>query len=267
MLDRNKVTLHTMFGNYPNTKALKDGAVRSDLVDFDFVEVKVANNMFKKVVRDALYEICPNWRSSLTCRRKLLRRKPYVLIPAVLVSRGQHHTIAYNADRGSLGPSDLAGKKVGVRAYSVTTGAWVRGILANDYGVDAYAASNGSLSKIRMWRSIKTRPSSSAHPRARTSRSRWSPCSMAKLMRLSSATSCRTRSSSISFPIPETVATEMGREASRCSDQSHGGRSGGVITRALVLTWSGMSSRQLHESKLSAGLPDGAGTRSLSLRR
>ena len=42
-----------MLGNYPNTKALKSGAVRSDLVDFDFVEVKVANNLFKQVVRDA----------------------------------------------------------------------------------------------------------------------------------------------------------------------------------------------------------------------
>ena len=42
----------------------------------------------------------------------------------------------YNADRGTLTPKDLAGKRVGVRAYSVTTGAWIRGILAEDYGVD-----------------------------------------------------------------------------------------------------------------------------------
>src|SRR5262249_50964208 len=31
---------------------------------------------------------------------------------------------------------DLEGKKVGVRAYTVTTGVWVRGILATEYGVD-----------------------------------------------------------------------------------------------------------------------------------
>ena len=58
------------------------------------------------------------------------------LLPAVLVSRGQHHTIAYNAERGPLTPSDLAGKRVGVRAYTVTTATWVRGILASDYGLD-----------------------------------------------------------------------------------------------------------------------------------
>ena len=31
---------------------------------------------------------------------------------------------------------DLNGKRVGVRAYTQTTGAWVRGFLAEDYGVD-----------------------------------------------------------------------------------------------------------------------------------
>jgi 4,5-dihydroxyphthalate decarboxylase len=53
-----------------------------------------------------------------------------------VVGRGQHHTIAYNSERGVLKPSELAGKRVGVRAYTVTTGTWVRGILAQDYGVD-----------------------------------------------------------------------------------------------------------------------------------
>jgi hypothetical protein len=53
MLDTKKLTLHTMMGNYPITKPLKSGDVRSGLVDFDFVEVKVANNLFKSVVRDA----------------------------------------------------------------------------------------------------------------------------------------------------------------------------------------------------------------------
>jgi hypothetical protein len=48
-----KLKLHTMLGNYRNTAPLKNDAVRSDLVDFDFVEVKVANNLFKQVVRDA----------------------------------------------------------------------------------------------------------------------------------------------------------------------------------------------------------------------
>ena len=47
-----------------------------------------------------------------------------------------HAPIAYNVKSGVASPKDLEGKKVGVRAYTVTTGVWVRGILATEYGVD-----------------------------------------------------------------------------------------------------------------------------------
>ena len=53
MTTATKLKLHTMLGNYPITKAHKSGAARSDLVNFDFAEVKVANNLFKRVVREA----------------------------------------------------------------------------------------------------------------------------------------------------------------------------------------------------------------------
>ena len=108
--------------------------MKSDLIDFDFCEVKVANNLFKSVVRDAKYDVAE--LAIATYLQAKAVGKPYVLLPAVLVSRGQHHTIAYNPERGALKPSDLNGKRVGVRAYTVTTGTWVRGILASDYGVD-----------------------------------------------------------------------------------------------------------------------------------
>src|SRR5262249_17747106 len=62
--------------------------------------------------------------------------KPYVLIPAVAVSRGQLQTIAYDGTRGTKGPKDIEGKRVGVRAYTQTTGACVRGILGESDGVD-----------------------------------------------------------------------------------------------------------------------------------
>lgn len=134
MTAASKVTLHTMLGNYVNVAPLKSGALHSDLVDFDFAEVKIANNLFKQVVRDAKYDLAE--LAIVTYLQAKSYGKPYVLLPAVVVSRGQHHTIAYNAERGVLKPSDLPGKRVGVRAYTVTTGTWVRGILASEYGVD-----------------------------------------------------------------------------------------------------------------------------------
>src|SRR5215211_2359518 len=75
-----------MLGNYPNTKALKSGEIRSDLVEFDFAEVKVANNLFKKVVREAAYDVAE--LAIVTYLQAKTYGKPYVLLPAVVVGRG-----------------------------------------------------------------------------------------------------------------------------------------------------------------------------------
>jgi 4,5-dihydroxyphthalate decarboxylase len=129
-----KAKLATLLGNYPNTMALKKGEVTSSLVDFDFADVKVSNTAFKPLVREAKFDLAE--LAIVTFLQAKTYGKPYVLIPATVLGRGQHHTIAYNPQRGPLNPADLAGKRVGVRAYTQTTGAWVRGFLADDYGVD-----------------------------------------------------------------------------------------------------------------------------------
>jgi 4,5-dihydroxyphthalate decarboxylase len=129
-----KLKLHALLGDYPNTKALKNKQIRSDLVDLDFADVKVVSTAFKPLVREGRFDV--GELAIVTYLQAKAYRKPYVLIPAVVMGRGQHHTIAYNAERGYLGPKDLEGRRVGVRAYTVTTGVWVRGILADDYGVD-----------------------------------------------------------------------------------------------------------------------------------
>jgi 4,5-dihydroxyphthalate decarboxylase len=59
-----------------------------------------------------------------------------VLLPNVVVARFQHAYAIYNSKLGTLQPADLNGKRVGIRSFTTTTGAWLRGILANDYGVD-----------------------------------------------------------------------------------------------------------------------------------
>ena len=129
-----KTTLKTMLGDYPTTLALKKGEVSSALVDFQFADVKVPNTAFKRLVRDKEFDF-----SELAIVTYLQAKNfgtPYVLLPVTVVGRGQHHTLAYNPENGSLRPQDLNGKRVGLRSYSVTTATWVRGILAQDYGVD-----------------------------------------------------------------------------------------------------------------------------------
>ena len=56
--------------------------------------------MFKQIVREAKYDV--GELAIATYLQAKSYNKPYVLLPAVLVSRGQHHTIAYNAERGPL---------------------------------------------------------------------------------------------------------------------------------------------------------------------
>lgn len=129
-----KVSLSTLLGSYPNAMALKDGGVKSDLVTLEFADVKVSNTAFKPLVREARFDVAE--LAIVTFLQAKVYGKPYALIPATVLGRGQHHTIAYNPERGLLKPSDLAGKRVGVRAYTQTTGAWVRGFLADDYGID-----------------------------------------------------------------------------------------------------------------------------------
>jgi 4,5-dihydroxyphthalate decarboxylase len=132
-----KTKLFTLLGDYPNTLALKRGEIASDLVALEFADVKVANTGFKPLVREARFDLAE--LAIVTYLQAKAFDKPYVLLPIVVMARGQHHTIAYNQERGPLAPADLAGKRVGVRAYSVTTGVWLRGILREQYGVDVDA--------------------------------------------------------------------------------------------------------------------------------
>jgi 4,5-dihydroxyphthalate decarboxylase len=62
--------------------------------------------------------------------------KPMVLLPNVVLARFQHAYAVYRAELGNPKPRDLKGRRVGIRSFTTTTGAWLRGILANDYGVD-----------------------------------------------------------------------------------------------------------------------------------
>jgi len=128
------LTLQTLLAAHPNTVALRDGRLQSPIVNFNFADVKPANRAFKAVVSEQKFDLAE--LAIVTYLQARANGKPYILIPAVVVERGQHHTIFYNPERGPLQPAGLNGRKVGVRAYTQTTGAWVRGFLQEDYGVD-----------------------------------------------------------------------------------------------------------------------------------
>jgi len=128
------VTLRTLLGDYPNTLALKKGEIRSPELALDFADVKMPNTAFKDVVRDLKYDVAE--LAIVTYLQAKAHGKPLTLLPAVIVGALPHPFLVYNAERGPIAPADLPGRRVGIRAYSVTTAAWIRGILQNDHGVD-----------------------------------------------------------------------------------------------------------------------------------
>jgi len=128
------VTLRANLADYPMTRALKSGAIKSDLVTFDFCGPKVANQGFKQMVRERAYDA--GELAIGTFLEAKTYGKPVTLLPAVVMGRFQHgHTLRSTA-RPPFGPADIAGKRIGIRSYTQTTGIWVRGIFQHEYGVD-----------------------------------------------------------------------------------------------------------------------------------
>jgi len=127
------VRLRTLLAEYPHTAALRRGEVTSDHIAFEFADVTPIWAGFKQMVRQKAFDV-----SEMAIVTYLIAKsfgKPMVLLPAVMTARVQHAFAIYNGERGTLTPPQLAGKRVGIRSFTTTTGAWLRGMFANDYGV------------------------------------------------------------------------------------------------------------------------------------
>ena len=128
------ISLRTAFANYPHVKAIKDGSVISDRIRFEFEEVPVITRAFRRMVRTLDFDLCEIALTTLAQAHAF--EKPIKALP-IVVMRGFHHAALVCAAGSAIqGPADLRGKKIGVRAFSQTTGIWVRGILLDEYGVD-----------------------------------------------------------------------------------------------------------------------------------
>jgi 4,5-dihydroxyphthalate decarboxylase len=126
--------LKTAIATYPHTKALKDGTVTAPGIQFEHVEVSPIIVAFRRMCRALEFDV-----SEMAITTYLTARaynKPFTALPVFVLRQFHHSPIVYHVKSGVESPKDLEGKKVGVRAYTVTTGVWARGILATEYGVD-----------------------------------------------------------------------------------------------------------------------------------
>jgi 4,5-dihydroxyphthalate decarboxylase len=129
------VQLKTVTRTQGNNAALKDGTVRPAGLDFAFEEVDPLIRAFRLMVRELAYDVSEMAITTYLCAKDHGTR--FTALPIFLV-RGFHHgAIACNTKAGIREPKDLEGRRVGVnRGYTVTTGVWARGILADEHGVD-----------------------------------------------------------------------------------------------------------------------------------
>jgi 4,5-dihydroxyphthalate decarboxylase len=126
--------LKTLLGTYPHTKALKDGTIRVPGVELAFVDIQPVYTGFAAMADRVEFDV-----SEMAITTYILARafnKPITALPVVVTRDFHHKRIHYNTRSGIREPKDLEGKRVGVRAYTVTTGVWARGVLQHDYGVD-----------------------------------------------------------------------------------------------------------------------------------
>jgi 4,5-dihydroxyphthalate decarboxylase len=128
--------LATAIGNYPHTAALIDGRITSRLLTLKFADFPIINRAFAPMLRDARFDVCE--MAIVSFLQAKAYGKPLVLLPVVLAARFQEPALLCLAASEIRSPRDLAGRRVGVRAYSQTTGVWLRGILAESYGLRAH---------------------------------------------------------------------------------------------------------------------------------
>jgi 4,5-dihydroxyphthalate decarboxylase len=128
------VSLKTAIATYPHTQGLKDGHVTVPGLQLEHVEVSPIVGAFRRMCRELEFDVCE--MAITTYLTAKAYGKPFTALPVFVMRQFHHAPIVYNVKAGVVSPKDLEGKKVGVRAYTVTTGVWARGILASEYGVD-----------------------------------------------------------------------------------------------------------------------------------
>jgi len=125
-MDIEMTPLRAAIGRYKHTEALfEDPLLRME-------PFPVINRAFAPMVRTQCFDV-----SEMAIATFLMARaagSDLVLLPVVLAARFQNGALLRRtADK--FGPDDLQGCRVGMRAYSQTTGLWLRGILQEEHGL------------------------------------------------------------------------------------------------------------------------------------
>jgi len=120
---------------YPHTAAVRNGTIQAEGIDADIVTVQPQIAAFRRMVRQVEFDVCELAPTTYIIARAY--GAPFVALPIFLWRRFHHAGLLVRPGAGIGKPKDLEGKKVGVRAYSVTTGVWTRAVLMDEFGLDS----------------------------------------------------------------------------------------------------------------------------------
>jgi 4,5-dihydroxyphthalate decarboxylase len=128
-----KLRITLACSNYDRTHALLDGRVQPDGIDLNYLSLPVEETFFR-MLRHRDFDVAEMSLSSYVVSL-FTPERPFIAIP-VFPSRFFRHSCIYvNAGSGIREPGDLIGKRIGTPEYQMTAPVWIRGILADDYGV------------------------------------------------------------------------------------------------------------------------------------
>ncbi len=119
--------------NYDRTRALLDARVRPDGIDLNYLSTPVEETFFR-MLRHREFDVAEMSLSSYVMSL-FTRDRPFIAIPVFPSRAFRHASIYVHAGSGIGQPGDLVGKRVGSPEYQMTAPVWIRGILADDFGV------------------------------------------------------------------------------------------------------------------------------------
>ncbi len=121
--------------DHDRVMAIHDGRVQPEGVALR-CEIHPTSRLFPLAVGKAPYDVTEMSVSSYVLQVSR-GEGAYTAIPAFVSRAFRHSGFFARARSGIKCPADLAGRCVGVPEYQMTAALWMRGILADEYGVDA----------------------------------------------------------------------------------------------------------------------------------
>jgi len=120
--------------HYDRTEALRDGRVRPEGIDLNYLDLRV-EEIFWRMLQHREFDAAEISFGGYVVRRA--RGEEDIMAIPVFPSRCFRHSCVFVNEASGVGrPEDLRGKRVGVPEYQMTAAVWARGIFSDDYGLD-----------------------------------------------------------------------------------------------------------------------------------